>query len=286
MCRLNAEIIADKSYAIAVDGENIDLDGTNNVVVYLKYTNSGEINASNINLTFQLDGSTENLLEAGAYTWDVEYHDAVMQNMFLERPLAEPSYTHSFDITPNRDAQGNLIPSVKSATVRVYYAGTLLANKTFYIITPITMNGFVTGYDSINSKFLLLKRVDDDTDIDNDNSNGEQRVDSLGREIETSVTLDISTTEDVVWYYRPRTSEDDNDWKEIKASDNFVDIAYDDATINHWLKTFCRRFFNQQFKRSCMPDGPKVGSVCLSPRGDWRMPSDASSRSWQNQCAK
>ena len=80
---LNAEIIADKSYAIAVDGENIDLDGTNNVVVYLKYTNSGEINASNINLTFQLDGSTENLLEAGAYTWDVEYHDAVMQSMFL-----------------------------------------------------------------------------------------------------------------------------------------------------------------------------------------------------------
>ncbi|MBE5949777.1 MAG: hypothetical protein E7261_12280 [Lachnospiraceae bacterium] len=226
---LNAEIIADKSYAIAVDGENIDLDGTNNVVVYLKYTNSGEINASNINLTFQLDGSTENLLEASAYTWDVEYHDAVMQSMFLERPLAEPSYTHSFDITPNRDAQGNLIPSVKSATVRVYYAGTLLANKTFYVITPITMNGFVTGYDSINSKFILLKRVDDDTDIDNDNSNGQQRVDSLGREIETSVTLDISTTEDVVWYYRPRTSEDDNDWKEIKASDNFVDVSYDDV---------------------------------------------------------
>lgn len=226
---LHAEIIADKSYAIAVDGENIDLDGTNNVVVYLKYTNSGEINASNISLTFQLDGSTENLLEASAYTWDVEYHDAVMQNMFMERPLAEASYTHSFDITPNRDASGNLIPSVKSATVRVYYAGTLLANKTFYVITPITMNGFVTGYDSINSKFILLKRTDDDTDIDSDASNGYQRVDSLGREIDTSVTLNISTTENVVWYYRPRTSEDDNDWKEIKNSDNFVDVAYNEA---------------------------------------------------------
>lgn len=56
--------------------------------------------------------------------------------------------------------------------------------------------------------------------------------------------------------------------------------AYDDATIKHWLKTFFRRFFTQQFKRSCMPDGPKVGSVCLSPRGDWRMPSDASSALW------
>lgn len=55
---------------------------------------------------------------------------------------------------------------------------------------------------------------------------------------------------------------------------------YDDATILKWLRNFYRRFFNQQFKRSCMPDGPKVGSVCLSPRGDWRMPSDASSALW------
>lgn len=51
--------------------------------------------------------------------------------------------------------------------------------------------------------------------------------------------------------------------------------SYDDATIIKWLRTFVRRFFNQQFKRTCMPDGPKVGSVGLSPRGDWDMPSDA-----------
>jgi NAD+ synthase (glutamine-hydrolysing) len=51
--------------------------------------------------------------------------------------------------------------------------------------------------------------------------------------------------------------------------------VYDDDTIMKWLKTFVRRFFSQQFKRSCMPDGPKVGSVGLSPRGDWHMPSDA-----------
>ncbi len=55
---------------------------------------------------------------------------------------------------------------------------------------------------------------------------------------------------------------------------------YDDDTLRHWLKTFLRRFFAQQFKRSCLPDGPKVGSVSLSPRGDWRMPSDASSNIW------
>ena len=58
------------------------------------------------------------------------------------------------------------------------------------------------------------------------------------------------------------------------------DGMYEAETIRHWLKTFLRRFFQQQFKRSCLPDGPKVGSVSLSPRGDWRMPSDASSILW------
>lgn len=56
--------------------------------------------------------------------------------------------------------------------------------------------------------------------------------------------------------------------------------SYDRATILRWLGVFVRRFFAQQFKRSAMPDGPKVGSVALSPRGDWRMPSDASAAAW------
>ena len=60
--------------------------------------------------------------------------------------------------------------------------------------------------------------------------------------------------------------------------------AYDDETIKKWLTTFCRRFFSQQFKRSCLPDGPKVGSISLSPRGDWRMPSDACSTLWLKEC--
>lgn len=55
---------------------------------------------------------------------------------------------------------------------------------------------------------------------------------------------------------------------------------YSPDIIYKWLRTFYKRFFAQQFKRSCMPDGIKVGSVCLSPRGDWRMPSDASARIW------
>lgn len=55
---------------------------------------------------------------------------------------------------------------------------------------------------------------------------------------------------------------------------------FDDETIKKWMRVFFKRFFQQQFKRSCMPDGPKVGSVNLSPRGDWRMPSDASANLW------
>ncbi len=58
------------------------------------------------------------------------------------------------------------------------------------------------------------------------------------------------------------------------------DGEYEPAVIKKWIRLFYRRFFSQQFKRSCLPDGPKVGSVCLSPRGDWRMPSDLTSALW------
>ncbi len=62
--------------------------------------------------------------------------------------------------------------------------------------------------------------------------------------------------------------------------------VYSDEVILKWLRIFIKRFFGQQFKRSCMPDGPKVGSVSLSPRGDWRMPSDASFRLWMDELEK
>jgi NAD+ synthase (glutamine-hydrolysing) len=59
--------------------------------------------------------------------------------------------------------------------------------------------------------------------------------------------------------------------------------SYPEDTIRKWLKIFYKRFFSQQFKRSCLPDGPKVGSVALSPRGDLRMPSDASASLWMEE---
>jgi NAD+ synthase (glutamine-hydrolysing) len=58
------------------------------------------------------------------------------------------------------------------------------------------------------------------------------------------------------------------------------DGKYDEETITKWLKLFLRRFFSQQFKRSCMPDGPKVGTISLSPRADWKMASDADVDIW------
>lgn len=61
------------------------------------------------------------------------------------------------------------------------------------------------------------------------------------------------------------------------------DGEFDEETILKWLKNFYRRFFTQQFKRSCLPDGVKIGSICLSPRGDWRMPSDASAKIWLDE---
>ena len=68
--------------------------------------------------------------------------------------------------------------------------------------------------------------------------------------------------------------------KVFRLAEYAFDGSYDRETILKWLRTFYRRFFSQQFKRSCLPDGVKVGSVTLSPRGDWRMPSDASAALW------
>ncbi len=76
----------------------------------------------------------------------------------------------------------------------------------------------------------------------------------------------------VRWGFPPR--------KVLRLAEAALGRKYSRAVILKWLKSFYRRFFAQQFKRSCLPDGPKVGSVSLSPRGDWRMPSDAVARLW------
>ena len=71
--------------------------------------------------------------------------------------------------------------------------------------------------------------------------------------------------------------------KILKLAEYAFNGTYEREIILYWLKTFYRRFFAQQFKRSCLPDGPKIGSVALSPRGDWRMPSDASAQLWLDE---
>ena len=77
------------------------------------------------------------------------------------------------------------------------------------------------------------------------------------------------------WGFPPR--------KVFRLAEHALGRTYDRATILKWLNSFYRRFFTQQFKRSCLPDGPKVGSVTLSPRGDWRMPSDAVAALWREE---
>lgn len=79
----------------------------------------------------------------------------------------------------------------------------------------------------------------------------------------------------VRWGFPPR--------KVLRLARRAFEGRYDRETLLKWLKNFYRRFFSQQFKRSCLPDGPKVGSVALSPRGDWRMPSDAAAKLWLDE---
>ena len=69
-------------------------------------------------------------------------------------------------------------------------------------------------------------------------------------------------------------------------NESYFKGLYEEDTILHWMKIFYHRFFQQQFKRSCLPDGPKVGSVAVSPRGDLRMPSDASAGQWMDEVEK
>ena len=82
----------------------------------------------------------------------------------------------------------------------------------------------------------------------------------------------------VRWGFSPR--------KVLRLTEYAFGRSYDRATLLKWLNNFYRRFFSQQFKRSCLPDGPKVGSVTLSPRGDWRMPSDAVAALWLDELAQ
>ncbi|MGN8876284.1 NAD(+) synthase [Pseudoflavonifractor sp. HCP28S3_F10] len=79
----------------------------------------------------------------------------------------------------------------------------------------------------------------------------------------------------VRWAFPPK--------KVLRLAEHAFGRSYDRATLLKWLKNFYRRFFAQQFKRSCLPDGPKVGSLTLSPRGDWRMPSDAVAALWMDE---
>ena len=87
-------------------------------------------------------------------------------------------------------------------------------------------------------------------------------------------------SEEEYWQYNKEYSDK---IKKIKEDIQLYEEEKEKETIKKAISTFYNRFFTQQFKRNCMPDGVKVGSICFSPRGDWRMPSDASRNLWTKQ---
>lgn len=145
---------------------------------------------------------------------------------------------------------------------------------------PKTMVRFLVGYEMSNSDGELAGVLGDilDTPVSPEllpvNEDGEmsQKTEDLVGPYELH---------DFFLYYMVKNGFSPS--KIYRLAKSVFDGEYPDEIIKHWLKTFVRRFFIQQFKRSCIPDGPKVGSVSLSPRGDWRMPTDASSQIWLNE---
>ncbi len=145
---------------------------------------------------------------------------------------------------------------------------------------PKTMVRFLVNYEMLNSAEELAKVLGDilDTPVSPEllpvNEKGEmvQKTEDLVGPYELH---------DFFLYYMVKNGFSPK--KIYRLARKAFGGEYSDETIKHWLKTFVRRFFTQQFKRSCIPDGPKVSVVSLSPRGDWRMPTDASSQIWLNE---
>lgn len=145
---------------------------------------------------------------------------------------------------------------------------------------PKTLVRFLVNYEMTNSNNELARVLGDilDTPVSPEllpvNEDGEmtQKTEDLVGPYELH---------DFFLYYMVKNGFSPS--KIYRLAKKVFQSEYSDETIKHWLKTFVRRFFIQQFKRSCIPDGPKIGSVSLSPRGDWRMPTDASSQIWLNE---
>ncbi|MBQ9766368.1 MAG: Ig-like domain-containing protein [Lachnospiraceae bacterium] len=201
--KVYAAVVVDGTYYISVSSaDNIDTDGTDTVLVYLAYDDEGNINYSNLELTFQKSGTTS-LLPPENYDWEIK-DSASSADFFYEIPLGDGiySYTHSFDAGPNK-VNGKYVPGVRKAEVVVKYQGAELAHKTIYVITPISMNGFDTSNPDIANPYFMLKRQDDNLVEHED--------------LSTSWTMDISAIDNIDWYYRPITHEDDEEF--VKLND-------------------------------------------------------------------
>ena len=157
------------------------------------------------------------------------------------------------------------------------YNGDLMSMYTVNASIPKTLVRWLVGYEAECSEGELKKVLDDilDTPVspellppDNDGTIAQKTEDIVGP----------YELHDFFLYYMLRFGFPPA--KILRMARTTFSGVYPEEVILKWMKTFYRRFFAQQFKRSCLPDGPKVGTVTLSPRGDWRMPSDASAAVW------
>ena len=157
-----------------------------------------------------------------------------------------------------------------------------------YTIDDVTSGGFSTTESDKQKRWVYLLQQKMETDLE---SNSAVKNATVTLDLpENDGTLISQKTEDLVGpyelhdfflYYMLRFGFHPE--KIFRLARQAFGEEYDIATCYKWLRTFCWRFFAQHFKRSCLPDGPKVGSIAVSPRGDLRMPSDASSAVWMSE---
>lgn len=142
---------------------------------------------------------------------------------------------------------------------------------------PKTLVRHLVGYEAMQAKDASLKNVLEDI---LDTPISPELLPPSGDDIaqKTEEIVGSYDLHDFFLYYAIRFGFPPA--KVLRLAEYAFDRVFDHETILSWLKLFYRRFFSQQFKRSCLPDGPKIGSATLSPRGDWRMPSDASAAAW------
>ena len=216
----------------------------------------------------------------------VDIHDAVMQH-FSDIGQDPDTYDVTFENSQARERTQVLMDMANMVNGLVIGTGDLSE----LALGWATFNGDHMSMYGVNAgvpKTLVRHLVSHFADTTGDRDLAQTLRSVIGTPISPELVPGKQETEDLVGpyelhdffiYHMLRWGSSPS--KVYRLARYAFDGRYSDETVLKWLRTFYRRFFSQQFKRSCLPDGPKIGSVALSPRGDWRMPSDACVKVWQ-----